>query len=110
MSKSWSVLYDDKVYDIYITRGSVKRFSQSRVYLVRPGEKIYLGDVLRETGALTPNWWAFGHPEKMHNMEGFATRRHAIEYMLKAQSYWRYTDDGWDRFLGGWNARLKGTT
>lgn len=86
---------------------------QHRVDLVVPqyrgGEVINLGHVLKDTSGVTPNWWAYGyhpnqailgkskypipgHPDvlmpKMEKTQGFATRRMAIEHMLRRCGYW----------------------
>lgn len=74
-------------------------------YVTGHREQIRLGAVMHDTGGLTANWWAMGYypgwlnpadiPSELimaenpvESARGFATRRYAIEHMLRRTGWW----------------------
>lgn len=88
---NWSVVHEGKVYDVKVTRRGLRGVAiPERVTLERHGGKpIFLGFVMKSTSGLTDNWWTFGdRPDYPARARGFATRRYAIEHMLRKLGYW----------------------
>lgn len=92
----WSVTFDRdgqrKVYDVYCQNASGGAVTQYKVWL-KPtfdgSEMYFLGYALKSTAGLGTNWWAFDGGNKVKTVKGFATRRHAIEYMLYEHGVWK---------------------
>jgi hypothetical protein len=91
------VFNDDKMYDVVVQRP--KRYKDSpvvkRVWLVRQGERIEVGTIMKVDSFGAVNWWAMGYvdnklvpsygecPHNMQSVHGFALQRYAVEHILK---------------------------
>ena len=98
------LLAGDEVFDIVVRKWNAKGACQ--VDLVSITRSINLGFIMKDTSGVTDNWWAFGYfpnstfcinklPDtaytrytRLETARGFATRRLAIEHMLRRCGWW----------------------